>query len=90
MAAHGLDPAFYCHRERDLWERFPWMHIASGVSEAFLRKEWRRTWEELTTADCRDGCNVCGMEHAAQLCELKLGDLIASRRAQPGERISVL
>ena len=90
MAKHGLDPAFYCHRERDLWERFPWMHIASGVSEAFLRKEWQRTWNELTTADCRDGCNVCGMEHAAQLCELKLGDLIAKRRATDAELISVL
>ena len=90
MAQHGLDPAFYCHRERDLWERFPWMHIASGVSEAFLRKEWQRTWKELTTADCRDGCNVCGMEHAAQLCELKLGDLIATRRATSDELISVL
>ena len=90
MAREGLDPAFYCHRERDLWERFPWMHIASGVSEAFLRKEWQRTWKELTIADCRDGCNVCGMEHAAQLCELKLGDLIATRRAASDELISVL
>ncbi len=90
MAQEGLDPAFYCHRERDLWERFPWMHIASGVSEAFLRKEWQRTWNELTTADCRDGCNVCGMEHAAQLCELKLGDLIAKKRAGADELISVL
>ena len=90
MAQEGLDPAFYCHRERDLWERFPWMHIASGVSEAFLRKEWQRTWNELTTADCRDGCNVCGMEHAAQLCELKLGDLIAKRRAPTEDLISVL
>ena len=90
MANEGLDPAFYCHRERDLWERFPWMHIASGVSEAFLRKEWQRTWKELTTADCRDGCNVCGMEHAAQLCELKLGDLIAKRRATDEQLISVL
>ena len=90
MAKEGLDPAFYCHRERDLWERFPWMHIASGVSEAFLRKEWQRTWKELTTADCRDGCNVCGMEHAAQLCELKLGDLIAKRRATDEQLISVL
>ena len=40
--------------------------------------------------DCRDGCNVCGMEHAAALCELKLGDLIAQRRAKPGERVVVL
>ncbi len=90
MAQHGLDPAFYCHRERGLWERFPWMHIASGVSEAFLRKEWQRTWKELTTADCRAGCNVCGMEHAAQLCELKLGDLIAQSRAPADQLISVL
>lgn len=90
FAAHRLDPAFYCHRERDLWERFPWSHIASGVSEAFLRKEWQRTQKELTTMDCRDGCNVCGMEHAAALCELKLGDLIAERRAAPGERVVVL
>ncbi len=90
MAQEGLDPAFYCHRDRDLWERFPWMHIASGVSEAFLRKEWQRTWNELTTADCRDGCNVCGMEHAAQLCELKLGDLIAKKRAGADELISVV
>jgi len=90
FAAHRIDPAFYCHRERGLWERFPWMHIASGVSEAFLRKEWQRTQRELTTADCRSGCNVCGMEHAAQLCELKLSDLIAQRRAPPGERIVVL
>ena len=67
------------------------MHIASGVSEAFLRKEWQRTWKELTTADCRDGCNVCGMEHAAQLCELKLGDLIATATsATSDELISVL
>ena len=30
FAAHGIDPDFYCHRDRDLWEKFPWMHIASG------------------------------------------------------------
>lgn len=90
FAQHQLDPAFYCHRERDLWERFPWTHIASGVSEAFLRKEWQRTHRELTTFDCRDGCNVCGMEHQADLCELKLGDLIAQKRAAPGERVVVL
>ena len=87
---HGVDPAFYAHRERDLWERFPWSHIASGLSEAFLRKEWQRTWNELTTADCRDGCNVCGLEHQAALCNLKLSDLVAKRRARPGERVLVV
>ena len=87
---HRVDPAFYTHRQRGLWETFPWMHIASGLSEAFLRKEWQRTWDELTTADCRDGCNVCGLEHQAALCNLKLSDLIAKRHARPGERVLVV
>lgn len=95
FAACGVDPAFYNHRERDLWERLPWSHIAAGVSEPFLRKEWLRMQQELTTADCRDGCNVCGLEHAVELCEIKLGDLKAARaaakaREREGERVVVL
>ena len=91
FAAHGVDPDFYCHRERDLWERFPWMHIASGVSEAYLRREWMRTHRELTTIDCRDGCQVCGLEHAAQLCELKLQDRVLTQRARKaGEPLPVV
>ncbi|MDE2639413.1 MAG: TIGR03960 family B12-binding radical SAM protein [Chloroflexota bacterium] len=91
FAAHGVDPGFYCHRERDLWERFPWMHIASGVSEAYLRREWMRTHRELTTIDCRDGCQVCGLEHAAQLCELKLQDRVLTQRARKaGEPLPVV
>ena len=86
----GLDPAFYCHRERDLFERFPWSHIASGVSEAFLRREWLRTAKELTTPDCRFGCEVCGLEHEAKLCAIKLDDLIAARRATRGESVPVV
>ena len=89
--ACGVDPTFYTHRERDLWERFPWMHIAAGVSEPFLRKEWQRMQADLTTIDCRDGCQVCGLEHQAELCEVKLGDLIANRRAEKaGERVIIV
>ena len=91
FVATQVDPAFYVHRERDLWEKFPWMHIASGVSEAYLRKEWMRMEKELTTIDCRDGCNVCGLEHAAQLCEIKLQDrIVAKRRAVAGEPVPVI
>ena len=68
-----------------------WMHIASGVSEPFLRKEWQRMKADLTTIDCRDGCQVCGLEHQADLCEIKLGDLVAERRAaKAGETIIVV
>ena len=51
------------------------------VSESYLRREWMRTQKELTTIDCRDGCQVCGLEHAAQLCELKLQDKVLTQRA---------
>ena len=89
--AADLDPAFYCDRERGLWERFPWLHIASGVSEAFLRKEWLRMQRELTTQDCRDGCNVCGLEHAEMLCRVKLDELIADhRRTRQAEPVPVV
>lgn len=87
--ACDVDPAFYNNRERDLWEKFPWSHIASGVSEPFLRKEWMRMKDELTTQDCRDGCNVCGLEHAAQLCEIKLGDLVAQRASEKEQKKSL-
>jgi hypothetical protein len=78
--AAGVDPAFYAHRERGLFERFPWSHIASGVSEAYLRREWRRMQQDLTTIDCRQGCQVCGLEHAADLCAVKLGERVADAR----------
>ena len=85
FTATNVDPGFYTHRERDLWEKFPWMHIASGVSEAYLRKEWMRMEKDLTTIDCRDGCNVCGLEHAAQLCEIKLQDrIVSTQRGESG------
>lgn len=36
---NGLDPAFYNERERQANELFPWDHIGSGVTMAFLRRE---------------------------------------------------
>jgi radical SAM superfamily enzyme YgiQ (UPF0313 family) len=59
----GLEPGFYAHRERSLDEVLPWSHIDSGVSIDFLKAEYRRSTEGLTTQDCRSGsCNTCGLE----------------------------
>jgi radical SAM family uncharacterized protein len=79
----GLDPAFYAHRERDPFERFPWAHIDAGVSEPYLRGEWLRTQRGLTTPDCDKGpCNVCGVQRiGAAACQAKLEELVAARRA---------
>ncbi len=91
FVAQQVDPKFFVHRQRDLWETFPWVHIASGVSDAYLRKEWLRMEQDLTTNDCRQGCNVCGLEHVAQLCELKLQDLIVEKRRKlGGESVPVI
>ncbi len=64
MADEGLDPSFYAHRERGLWETFPWSHIDIGVTEAYLRGEWLKTLRGETTPDCHKApCNVCGVQN---------------------------
>ncbi len=59
----GIDPAFYTTRQRSDDEVLPWDHIDSGVSQAFLKKEFIRAKEQALTPDCREndctGCGVC-------------------------------
>lgn len=59
----GVAPEFYSRRTRDLDEPLPWAHTSPGVSEDFLRREWRRAEEAALTHDCRretcTGCGVC-------------------------------
>jgi len=68
----GLDPAFYAHRQRTLDEKLPWSHIDVGVSTAFLKREYERTFRGTETEDCRYGkCNACGLEHWYTDCQRK-------------------
>ena len=91
----GLDPSFYAHRERGLFEKFPWSHIDVGVSEAYLRGEWLKTAKGEATADCHKGlCNVCGVQRLeAESCLAKIDELTRRRRGQrthqPGEPTQV-
>ena len=59
----GVDPDFYACRERDKDERFPWEHLDTGVSRAFLWHEYEKAQRAELTADCRHsdctGCGVC-------------------------------
>lgn len=65
----GICPDDYCVRERDLYKPLPWNLISCGVSEDFLRREWRLSQKEITTEDCRrhpcNGCAVCPVLPAA-------------------------
>lgn len=67
----GIDPAFYAYRQRPLEETLPWSHIDTGVSPAFLKKEYHNTFKAEGTPDCKSQCNVCGLESWQQLCQSK-------------------
>ena len=59
----GLDPTWYANRERPLNETLPWSHISNGVVPGFLWREYRYTWLEKVTEDCRHGdCTACGFQ----------------------------
>ena len=63
MQEEGIDPAFYARRVRPLDEPLPWAHIDTGVSDEFLKREFRRAVFAELTPDCRvEGCNACGLE----------------------------
>jgi radical SAM superfamily enzyme YgiQ (UPF0313 family) len=84
LEERGLDPSFYAHRERGLFETLPWAHIDTGVTDAFLRGEWLRTQRGQSTPDCdKRPCNVCGVQRiGAAACQAKVKELIEAQRAR--------
>ena len=54
----GLDPGFYAHRERSLFEKFPWSHIDVGVREYIeeLVRSGQRLIIFLHTIEIIHGC----------------------------------
>ena len=79
---HGVDPADYAHRDRDLWEALPWDHIDSATQKPFLRGEWMKTLNEEITLDCkRMPCNVCGHQDINGECRHKIIDLVTSKHS---------
>jgi hypothetical protein len=73
LSEAGVDASFYACRQRDEFETLPWSHIDIGVSEAFLRGEYRKAFAGKTTPDCRQGdCAVCGLQAYSPACAAKL------------------
>lgn len=62
----GIDIDFYTTRRRDPVEPLPWDHIDTKISKDFLKEEWKRAEEGITTLDCRwgdcHGCGVCNFQ----------------------------
>jgi radical SAM superfamily enzyme YgiQ (UPF0313 family) len=58
----SVNPDFYVLRERDPDEILPWDFIDHGVKKSYLRKEYQRAKQELTTPDCQvETCRACGV-----------------------------
>jgi radical SAM family uncharacterized protein len=58
---HGMDPAFYTHRQRRTDEVFPWEHITAAVRKNFLFQDFRQSLEGQIRVDCRLNCFACGI-----------------------------
>jgi len=61
FAACGVDLPASATRTFDLSEDLPWGHIKTGVTNEFLKKEYRRSLEAAVTENCRVECEHCGI-----------------------------
>ena len=58
----SINPDFYVLRERNLDEKLPWDFIDHGIKKSYLRQEYQRAKQELTTPDCQvETCRNCGV-----------------------------
>ena len=64
----GIDPSFYANRHFGLDELLPWDFIDIGVTKKFMKSEYDKAVNEITTPDCKTKCSGCG---AASLCDGK-------------------
>ena len=62
----GVDPAFYCYREREYDEILPWDIIDPLITKEFLIRENEKAKNAQVTPDCRQGCAGCGINKFAQ------------------------
>lgn len=57
----GLSPDQFIS-ERETEERLPWDHLLPGVEKQFLQEEFEKSFEGITTPDCRwSECSFCGV-----------------------------
>ena len=61
LSEMNVDLEFYNYRERSMDEILPWDFIDTGVSRAFLMREWERAKAGIVTPNCREQCSGCGV-----------------------------
>ncbi|MBI5695463.1 MAG: TIGR03960 family B12-binding radical SAM protein [Nitrospirae bacterium] len=62
FASAGLDLHAEAEKSYSLDDVLPWDHIGSGVTKAYLKKEYMKAMEGTVSPDCRTKCTSCGMK----------------------------
>ena len=57
----NLEMDFYTSRERDYSETEPWDIVDYGVSKLYLKREYEKAMNAVTTPNCKDKCSGCGI-----------------------------
>lgn len=57
----GLDIYQQASREINSNDILPWDHIDIGVTKKFLKNEYKKAFDEITTKNCREECTGCGI-----------------------------
>ena len=70
FAAHGCTIEDYAQWAPSLDETLPWSHIDMLVTEDYLKREYKKAMQGVTTHDCRQGCNGCFGGRHADACSL--------------------
>jgi len=77
----GLEPSFYAQRELSLDEPLPWAHIDIGLTQAFLKQEFKNALKNQETPDCRyRDCSACGLQRHHPACRQKHAALRQARQ----------
>jgi radical SAM family uncharacterized protein/radical SAM-linked protein len=84
FAQADLDPDTYVYRERREQERFPWDHIRTGVSKAYLWQERNKALQAESTPPCDPQCRRCG------LCGDASGLHVLQAVGRPSQRAELL
>jgi radical SAM family uncharacterized protein len=82
-AAAELDFSFERYLgERNMDRPLPWSHIDAGVTDRFLRSEWKKAVNEMVVRDCREGCLACNACDITGV-EMQFGDLKMAPKREP-------
>lgn len=83
MEAEEFDPHEYAARPYEISAVLPWDIIDSGVSKAFLIREYKRAFDAKITLDCKHECQHCGL-----FCSEKTPIVVQTSKIKTSESVT--